>query len=153
MKEILSKFRNRNNIFYYVRYMDDGFIIYNGNKQELIDFFELANSHHKFLKFTYDISNAETTFLDVHLFKGRRFLNENILDLKTHFKPTNTLLYLHRNSCHIRHVFSGFIKGEVIRYIRNTNNIDDLEQILSQLKLNLIKREYKEEEIDNCVNH
>ena len=113
MKEILSKFRNRNNIFYYVRYMDDGFIIYNGNKQELIDFFELANSHHKFLKFTYDISNAETTFLDVHLFKGRRFLNENILDLKTHFKPTNTFLYLHRNSCHIKHVFSGFIKGEV----------------------------------------
>ena len=64
MRDILSKFENKHKIFYYVRYMDDGFMIYNGGQHELFDFFEMANSHHKSLKFTYEISNAETTFLD-----------------------------------------------------------------------------------------
>ena len=72
--------------------------------------------------------------------------------MKTYLKPPNSFLYLHRNSCHNRHVFSAFIKGEVIRYIRNTNNQDNLQHMLTQFKLNLIKRGYKENEIMRCIN-
>ena len=55
-----------------------------------------------------------------------------------------SLINRNRNSCHNRHVFSALIKGKVIRYIRNTNNQDDLQHMLTQFKLNLIKREQGE---------
>jgi hypothetical protein len=74
------------------------------------------------------------------------------LDLKTYFKPTNSFMYLHRESCLCRHVFTGFIKGEAIRHIRNTNDKDELQTILSSFKLNLIRRGYNELEIDNNIN-
>jgi len=61
-------------------------------------------------------------------------------------------MYLHRESCHSRRVFTGFIKGEAIRYIRNTNDKNELQTILSSFKLNLIKRGYNELEIDDNIN-
>lgn len=152
MKEIISSFPYKTNIFYYARYMDDGIIIHHGKRHELEEFFKLANSHHKFLKFTYEISESDTTFLDVHLFKGRRFIADNILDMKTHFKPTNSFLYLHRNSSHKEHVFKAFIRGEVIRYRRSTNNDNDLREILLKFKQNLINRGYTDTEIMSSFN-
>ena len=74
------------------------------------------------------------------------------MDLKTFFKPTNSFLYLHRNSCHNKHVFQGFIKGEAIRHIRNTNNENDLHEILAHFKLNLISRGYNDPEITEQIN-
>jgi hypothetical protein len=144
MKEILWKFKGRKNIFFYGRYRDESFMIYNGNINDIPDFFHMANNHHHFLKFMDEISQTAITFLDVNIYKGKLFFNDCILDVKTYLKPPNSFLYLQRNSCHNRHVFSAFIKGEVIRYIRNTNNQDDLLRMLTQFKLNLIKREQGE---------
>jgi hypothetical protein len=53
----------------------------------------------------------------VNVYKGKRFENNATLDLKTYFKPTNSFMYLHRESCHSRHVFTGFIKGEAFWYM------------------------------------
>ena len=100
-----------------------------------------------FFKFTHEISQTAITFLDVDIYKGKIFFNDSILDMKTYFKPTNSFLYLHRNSCHNRQVFSTLIKGEVIRYTRNTYKQDDLQHMLTQFKFNLIKRGYRENEI------
>ena len=66
MKEILSKFTHRKNIFFYGRYRDDGFLIHHGPTEELHEFFKMANSHHPLLKFTYEISNTSVNFLDLH---------------------------------------------------------------------------------------
>ena len=41
--------------------------------------------------------------------------NEAILDVKTHYKPTETFQYTHYSSCHPPGVKKGFIKGEAIR--------------------------------------
>ena len=152
MKEILSNFKGRKNIFFYGRYRDDGFMIFNGNVNDINEFFNLANNHHRFLKFTHEISQTAITFLDVNIYKGKRFFNDSILDMKTYFKPTNSFLYLHRNSCHNRHVFSALIKNEVVRYIKTTSDQDVLQHMLTQFKLNLIKRGYKEIEIMRCIN-
>jgi hypothetical protein len=84
--------------------------------------FAIANGHHPLLKFTYEYAQTSINFFDVDVDKGKRFENKAILDLKTYFKPTNSFMYLHRESCHSRHVFTGFIKGEAIRHIRNTND-------------------------------
>ena len=49
-------------------------------------------------------------------------------------------------------MFSGFIKGEVIRYIRNSNNNNDLQHALSQFLLNLMARGYQEAQIRQSIN-
>ena len=72
--------------------------------------------------------------------------------MKTYFKPTNSFLYLQRNSCHNKHVFKGFIKSETIRHIRNTNNIEDLINILNNFKEKLIERGYSRSEIEDSMS-
>ena len=61
-------------------------------------------------------------FLDTVVFKGERFKNESILDIKTHYRSTETFQYTHFNSCHSPDVKNGFIKGEAMRLLR-TNSL------------------------------
>ena len=89
----------------------DIFSIWNINKDQVTLFIEQANSRHPTIKFTAEISNTDTTFLDTSIYKGERFANESILDIKTHFKPTETFQYTHFSSCHPPGVKKGFIKG------------------------------------------
>ena len=46
------------------------------------------------------ISENEITFLDTVVFKGKTFIKECILEIKTHYKPTETFQYTHSTSCH-----------------------------------------------------
>ena len=68
---------------------------------------------HPNIKFTAEISENEITFLDTVVFKGERFNNESILDIKSHYKPTETFQwYTHLNPCHPPGVKNGIKKGE-----------------------------------------
>ena len=71
------------------RYMDDIFSLWDSDKQEITLFIEQANNFHDTIKFTAEISENETTFLDTVIFKGERFKNESILD---------TLLFFYKNA-------------------------------------------------------
>ena len=55
------------------------------NKQDIDLFTEQAKTFHPTIKFTADISEKEITFLDTVVYKGKRFLKEGILDVKTHY--------------------------------------------------------------------
>lgn len=61
-----------------------------------------------------EISENEITFPDTVVYKGDRFNNESIVDIKTHYKPTSihTLHVVSPIRCH------GFIKGEAMRLLR-----------------------------------
>ena len=58
-------------------------------------FIKKANAYHPTIKFTAEVSEIETTFLDTTVYKGERFENERILDVRTHLKPTETFQYTH----------------------------------------------------------
>ena len=75
-------------------------------------FIKEANNFHPTTKFTAEISENEITFLDTTIFKGEGFTEKSILDIKTHYKPTETFQYTHFISCHPPGVKRGFIKGE-----------------------------------------
>ena len=150
--EILNKFPFQQNIVYHGRYRDDGFIIYQGEMDEIHQFFQIANSHHPLLKFTYEISDKEMNFLDITLFKGERFELKGILDVKTFIKPTNTFQYLERNSAHSPSVFKGIIKGEIIRHLRNTSDCNIFYNAVEKFKVSLLKRGYNENEINSSMN-
>ena len=48
-------------------------------------------------------------------------------------------------------MFKGFIKGETIRYLRNTNDRDILSNMLVKFKGYLTNRDYDEQEIDESI--
>ena len=106
------------------RYIDDIFSLWNINKEAINNFTELANSFHPTVKFTAEISDTEITFLDTCVYncKGDRFKKHAILDVRTHFKPTETFQYRHFDSCHPPGVRKGFIKGEALRLLRTNSS-------------------------------
>lgn len=61
------------------------FSIWHTNKAEFMQFIEQANNHHKTIKFMAKIS--------YNVFKGKRFTKESTLDIKMHFKPTETSVH------------------------------------------------------------
>ena len=69
------------------RFIDDVFCLCDTNKEETEHFIEQANFYHPTIKFTTEVSQSETTFLDTTDYKGERFEKESILDVRTHYKP------------------------------------------------------------------
>ena len=93
------------------RFIDDVFCLWDANKEEIEHFIERANSYHPTIKFTAEVSQLETTFLDTIVYKGERFEKESILDVRTHYKPTETFQCTNYNSCHPAGVKKGFKKA------------------------------------------
>ena len=102
---------------------------YMDHKPEIDQFIVEANRHHSTIKFTAEISDKETHFLDTTIFKGERFHKDSILDISTHFKPTEKFQYTHYTSCHAPEVKKGFIKGKRSGFLEPTLRRQDLKKI------------------------
>ena len=57
-------------------------------------------------------TTLQTAFMDTVVYKSERFRGQSILDIKTHFKPTETFQYTHFSSSHPPGVKKGFVKRE-----------------------------------------
>ena len=94
-KKVLAKDSRLYLVHEYIRKGDchfraHGRTIWTTNRDRIEHFIEQANNHHPTIKFTAEISDTETTFLDTYIYKGERsekFEREAILDVSTHFKP------------------------------------------------------------------
>ena len=124
------------------RYIDDIFSLWDIKREGIDKFIEQANRHHPTIKFTAEISDKETTFLDTCVYKGERFQNESILDVRTHFKPTETFQYTHFTSCHPPGVRKGFIKGEALRLLRTNSSKITFEENINSFRSHLRMRGY-----------
>ena len=119
---------------------------YTGSINEATCFLNQANEIHPTLKFKYNISETQGIFLDTFVFKGKRFQKENILDFKPYVKPSEAFQYIHRLSSHPKSVFSGLIKGELIRFVRTSTNKEDYINRSNLFRENLLLRGYSTEE-------
>jgi len=54
---------------------------------------DFANSFHATIKFTHEVSSEKVVFLCTEVFKGVRFADIKTLDVRTHYKPTETFQY------------------------------------------------------------
>ena len=125
------------------RYIDDVFSLWDTTKEE-IDLFVLeANRYHPTIKSTAEISQREINFLDTTVFKGERFYKVSVLDVRTHFKPTETFQYTHFSSCHAPGVAKGFIKGEALRPLRTNSSRALFEENINNFKSRL--RDYPDD--------
>ena len=76
------------------------FIVWRDTKESLEQFIKSINDLHPCINSIAEYSTDEITFLDLCFYKGERFAKEDILDIKTHIKPTNTQQYVHASSAH-----------------------------------------------------
>ena len=116
------------------------------------DFIVLANRHHLTIKFTAEISNKEVNFLDTTVYKGKRFRDQGILDVRTHFKPTETFQYTHFSSCHPVGVKKGLIKGEALRLLRTKSSEKLFYEKISNFKTSLWARGYPHNLIEKIIS-
>ena len=98
-------------------------------------FIEQANAFHPTINFMAEISENEITFFDTLVLKGERFTEKSILDIKIHYKPTETFEYTHFSSCHPPGVKRGSIKGEAIRLLRTNSSKTTFEECHANLYL------------------
>jgi len=131
-------------------YIDNIFSLWDNDKQEITLFIEQANNFQ--IKFTAEISENETTFLDTVIFKGERFRNESILDIRTHYKPTETFQYTHFTCSRPPSVKTGFIKGEALRLLRANSSKTTFENSISNFKSRLAARRYDEKMIHTTLS-
>ena len=124
------------------RFIYEVFCLWDTNKEEIEHFIEQANSYHPTIKFTAEVSQLETTFLDTTVYKGERFEKEPILDVRTHYKPTETLQYTNYNSCHPAGVKKGFVKGEALRLLRTNSSKVMFEENIKNFRTRLASRGY-----------
>ena len=122
------------------RHINDFFSPWNINKEQIITFMELANGYHPTIKFAAEIQ--EINFLDTCVYKGDRFKKESNLDVRTHFKPTETCQCIHFTSFHPPGVRKGFIKGETLRLLRTIPSKATFEENIAHFKCRLRDRGY-----------
>ena len=79
-------------------YVGDMFSLWESHKQEINLFIEQAISFHLAIKFMAEISENETRYHVIASCKGERLKNESILDIRPHYKPTETLRTFHLRS-------------------------------------------------------
>ena len=83
----------------YHRYIDDCVGATSSTREELNQFITAVNSFHPALKYTWEISNTSSAFLDIKV-----SVEGNGLCISVHYKPTDSHSYLLYSSPHPSHV-------------------------------------------------
>ena len=129
------------------RSIDDIFCLWDTNKEYIQLFIEKSNSYHPTIKFTDEVSENEITFLDTTVYNGVRFENESILNVRSHFKPTETV-----NSCHPPGVKKGFFKGEALTLLRTNSSRVTFTDNIKTFKTYLISRGYPKKLVEKILS-
>ena len=112
---------------------------------------DFANTFHPTVKFTHELSSTNAVFLDTEVFKGPRFSTLKLLDIRTHFKPTETSQYTHFSTCHPLKTKKGFIKGEALHLLRTNSVKENFENSKRDFKQRLYNRGYPEALVKNIL--
>ena len=154
MAEIETKLINQSKTkpIKWKRYIDNIFSLWDSNRQEIDLFIKQANNFHSTIKLTADISEMEITFLDTITTKGERFRNKSILDIRTHYKPTETFQYTHFTLSHPPGIKKGFIKGEALRLLRTNSSETVFNDSITNFKSRLTARSYPYEMIQTTLS-
>lgn len=105
----------------YFRFLDDIFVLFPNKNIELVKEYEnfLSNIIPD-IKVTLEWSDERINFLDTTI-----YINNNTLQTKVFFKPTDTHQLLHKSSFHPSHTFKGILKSQLIRFKRISSSETD----------------------------
>ena len=117
-------------------------MIWPHSERELDEFIRHMNEANDSIKFTHEYSQKEVIFLDVVVHKKDTHRVGNMLQTKTHVKPTNKQLYVRNYSYHPPGTSKGITIGEAIRFLRTNSDPNQFSDMILKHKRNLIRRGY-----------
>ena len=88
--------------YFWWRYIDDIFLIWEHGGEKLKEFIDVLNKKHPTIKFTAEWSKTQINFLDVTV-----SLENGKIKTDLYVKPSDTHQYLHSSSCHPYHCKKG----------------------------------------------
>ena len=106
---------------FYKRYIDDVFAVFSSDAAAT-KFITLFNSILPSIHLSSKTSGREANFLDLTIYKGQRFEDSRIFDIKLFQKPINNYVYLPPFSFHSKNTFRGLVLGELRRYRINCSD-------------------------------
>ena len=110
----------------YKRFIDDIFAIWCGPKDTLLEFLGALNSKDQRIQLTHCISELSISFLDLFLYRDG---SSSVLQFSTFQKPLNKYLYIPFEPLHPSSNKKAFIKGELMRYDRNSSSFKSFSEI------------------------
>ena len=116
---------------------------------DLEKFIDSLNSFHQNIKFTYNVSETNVTFLDVDV----HIDGDQNISTKVHVKPTNIHQYVEYSSSHPRSCKDGIPLSQAKRYRRICSNDDQFENMLSDLRQYFVVRNYPMSVIDTAFDY
>ena len=91
-------------------------------------------------------------FLRHHNIQGPKIYKESVLDMRTHFEPTETLQYTFFTSYHPPGVKKGFAKGEAIRLLGTNSSMKTFEENITKFEKHLMERGHPQTFINNALS-
>jgi GIY-YIG catalytic domain len=138
-EQAMYGFRYKPLLFF--RYLDDIFFVWTGSETELREYEQHLNSLIDGIKVTLNWSQESVDFLDTTVYK-RCDGNEDVLQTRVFFKPTDTHQLLHKSSFHPRHTTRGLLKSQLLRFRRISTTFDDYDASCRILFRTLARRNY-----------
>ena len=129
---------------FYLRFIDDIFLIWNGTKTEFDDFFKKINECYPSIKFEYEMSKTGISFLDTTVFKIA-----NKLRSKVYVKPIDRQSHLHSKSEHLNSTKKSIAYSQALRFNKICYNRGDLHNNYKRLLNTLTKRGYNKKRYCN----
>jgi len=124
-KSVLAEFAGP--LHLYRRFLDDVFAYL--EQRVAAAFVQRMNALHPKLRFDFVTHPSEASFLDLRIYKGSRFTRTGVFDLAVHQKKMNLYLYIPFRSFHTDAMKRSFIQTELMRYIRNSSDITNYNQL------------------------
>ena len=135
-------------ISFWKRFIDDIFLIFLGTTEQLQSMIHFMNNLHPTIKFTFEHSTQEISFLDmkIHIGADRR------LSTTLYRKPTDCAALLHFHSNHSLKCKESIVFSQTLRY--NLLITDDalLQKELDSLAISLLARQYPLEMITRNIS-
>lgn len=147
-QEVLAKCETKPKC--YLRYLDDIWGVWSESREEFDNFVQILNTHDPSITLKKEFDEHSIDFLDTTVFKGPDFLQTRKLDIKVHFKTTDTHALLHRRSFHPTHCFRGIVKAQLLRFARIcTRRVEFFEAVKTLFKA-LRNRGYPRSFLRDC---
>ena len=125
------------------RFIDDGFGITLGLRNDVIYWIEKFNELRKSIKIDkYTWGNA-LDYMDLFIYKGKNFYEDGKLSVSIHQKETNKFMYIPYRSFHQRHTIKNYVWGELRRYVRYNTEEKNFKKLKVRFFLRLRNRGFR----------
>ena len=100
------------------RFIDDGFGITKGVREDVIYWIEKFNELRKTVQIDKYNWGNDLDYMDLYIYKGDAFYLHGKLSTSIHKKETHKFMYVPYHSFHQRHTIKNYVWGVLKRYVR-----------------------------------